>query len=396
MTFFLRCYPTIPHLINDLFGTDLKFPVYSFGFFLALAIFTAAIVLTREMKRKEKQGLLPPSYENVIKGEPAKPLDLLTSAIIGFLLGFKIIGAAFQYDLFVSNPQDFLISGEGSLIGGIFGAILLAINKFYEKKKQLLDKPITERIEIFPSDRVSDITIIAAITGVLGAKLFHNLEYWEDFMANPVSGLISFSGLSIYGGLVVGAACVIWYAAKKGIKIIHLADAVAPALIISYGVGRIGCQISGDGDWGIDNLMPKPEWMSFLPDWIWSYNYAYNVNGDGNPIVGCGGKFCFMLENPVFPTPLYETAMAFIIFGVLWFLRKKITTPGRIMALYLILNGIERFWIEKIRVNIPYHIGGYEITQAEIISVCFFLGGLFLWWWTGKKYQAESKDNAGL
>ena len=383
MTLLLRCYPTIPHLINDWFGTDFNFPIYSFGFFLALAIFVAAWVLQREMKRKEKQGLLQPSFTEITKGEPVKLMELITNAIIGFLLGFKIVGAAMNYDLFVSNPQDYLISAQGSLAGGLIGAILLAVNKYYEKKKQQLPKPITEKVKVWPSDRVSDIAIIAAVTGVLGSKLFHNLEYWEDFMANPISGLISFSGLSIYGGLLVGGACVIWYLYKKNISVIHMADAIAPSLILSYGVGRIGCQLSGDGDWGIDNLMPKPEWLSFLPDWLWAYDYAYNVNGEGIPIAGCGGKFCFALENPVFPTPLYETIMATIIFAILWYFRKRIEIPGRIMALYLVLNGIERFWIEKIRVNIPYHIADYEITQAEIISVVFFLGGLFLWWWSG-------------
>jgi prolipoprotein diacylglyceryltransferase len=82
------------------------------------------------------------------------------------------------------------------------------------------------------------------------------------------------------------------------------------------------------------------------------------------------------LVPPVFPTPVYETIMCLVLFGILWALRKRLTVPGLMITLYVIMNGVERFLIEKIRVNTKYHIAGLEITQAEIISAVFIVGGL--------------------
>ena len=134
--------------------------------------------------------------------------------------------------------------------------------------------------------------------------------------------------------------------------------------------------MSGDGDWGIDNLAPKPEWMSMLPDWMWSYTFPHNVIHAGIPIENCSGTFwepyCRELANPVWPTAFYETIMALLIFSLLWSIRKRIRIPGMLFCIYLGLNGIERFSIEKIRINTEYNILG-GITQAEIISFCLIL-----------------------
>ncbi|MBU2555458.1 MAG: prolipoprotein diacylglyceryl transferase, partial [Bacteroidetes bacterium] len=81
---------------------------------------------------------------------------------------------------------------------------------------------------------------------------------------------------------------------------------------------------------------------------------------------------------PVFPTPIYETTMSVIIFLFLWFIRKKIKIAGLLFAIYLMFNGIERFLIEKIRVNNVFELWGLEVTQAEVISTLIFLGGLVL------------------
>jgi prolipoprotein diacylglyceryltransferase len=170
------------------------------------------------------------------------------------------------------------------------------------------------------------------------------------------------------------AICIFAY--RKNISIKHLCDAAAPALMIAYAIGRMGCQLSGDGDWGIDNLNPKPEVLAFLPDWFWSYNYPHNVLGEGIPIPGCEGQHCAQLPNPVYPTPLYEAIVCIAMALILWFSRKKFKTPGVFFFTYLILNGVERFSIEKIRVNTTYKLFGYAITQAEIISFIFILMGI--------------------
>jgi len=155
----------------------------------------------------------------------------------------------------------------------------------------------------------------------------------------------------------------------------YVLDDVAPALMISYGVGRLGCHFSGDGDWGIVNTAAKPDW---IPQFLWSYDYPNNVINEtaNSKIPGCTWDYCNVLAEAVYPTPLYEFLMALILFGLLWFLRKRIKTVGLLFFIYLILNGLERFWIEKIRVNEDYEILGMQSTQAEFIAVMLMLIGL--------------------
>ena len=105
---------------------------------------------------------------------------------------------------------------------------------------------------------------------------------------------------------------------KNNIRWKHIADVAAPGLIIAYGIGRIGCQVSGDGDWGIANAATKPDWLGFLPDWIWSYTFPHNIINEGIPIPGCIGPHCFELAQGVYPTAFYETVMTVIIFSILW------------------------------------------------------------------------------
>jgi prolipoprotein diacylglyceryltransferase len=115
--------------------------------------------------------------------------------------------------------------------------------------------------------------------------------------------------------------------------------------------------------------------------------YAHNVIGEGVPIKDCVGPYCNQLPMPVYPTALYEVIACLILFGVLWFLRTRINIAGRLAALYLMFNGIERFTIEKIRVNTKYVDLPFQPTQAELISLFLFLGGVFLWWKAGKWNQ---------
>jgi phosphatidylglycerol:prolipoprotein diacylglycerol transferase len=223
---------------------------------------------------------------------------------------------------------------------------------------------------------MGNLTILAAVFGILGAKLFHNLENFDTFLADPIGSLLSFSGLTFYGGLICGITAAIWYARSKNIKTIHLLDAAAPGIMIAYGIGRLGCQLSGDGDWGIVNTAAKPSWISFLPDWVWSFKFPHNVISDGVPIPGCVGRHCMELPLPVYPTSLYEAIIAITLFFVLWAMRKSIKIPGLLFAIYLMMNGLERFFIEKIRINNIIQFAGIEFTQAELIASIIFLLGL--------------------
>ena len=230
---------------------------------------------------------------------------------------------------------------------------------------------------IWPHEKVGDITMVAAISGVVGAKLFaifESIESIKSFIRDPFHTLFSGSGLAIYGGLIVAFFAVTWYVRKFGIKILTICDATAPSLMIGYGVGRIGCQLSGDGDWGVV-AANKPNWFIF-PDWLWSNTYPRNVAQEGVKMVDCVGNYCTELAQGVYPTPIYETILAFIIFGILWSLRKTLIKPGQIFFLYCLLNGLERFFIEKIRVNDTFDFGVFTASQAEIIAFFLFFIGI--------------------
>jgi phosphatidylglycerol---prolipoprotein diacylglyceryl transferase len=375
-------YPTISHLIYDLFGLDIPLPIQTFGFWVAIAFLMASWIISLELRRKESLGLLSPFKTKEVIGKGLSNYDIVSSIFFGFLLGFKAVEAFFYYSDLVNNPQEFILSSRGNLFGGILIALASLYIKWSDNKKQKLTTPKTIDKTLHPYELVGNLTMIAAVSGVIGAKIFHNLENFDLFLSDPLGQLLSFSGLTFYGGLIFGAISVIWYAKKFNIKIKHLIDSSAPALMLAYGIGRIGCQMSGDGDWGIVNLAPKPDWMGFLPNWMWSYTFPHNVINAGIPIDGCVGNFCYQLANPVWPTAFYEVVMSLILFGILWFLRKRINIPGMLFFIYFIFNGIERFFIEKVRVNTEYNILG-GITQAEIISflliVTGFLGCLYLY-----------------
>ncbi|MBC7381470.1 MAG: prolipoprotein diacylglyceryl transferase [Bacteroidia bacterium] len=373
-------YATISDLLRDLFGFNIPLPIQTFGFFMALSFAGAYWTTLNELKRKEASGLLHTFLRNSIKNEPITLIDFITATIIGAFIGFKGLEMVLDYDALVLNPQGFLLSGKGSWFGALIGGAYAYYIKWKEAKTLEGTQPEKVKVEMHPYELMGNIVAIAAIAGILGAKIFHNLENLDEFMADPMGSLISFSGLTFYGGLIVAAVLIIWYAGKNGVPAFMMMDAAAPGLMLAYGIGRIGCHLSGDGDWGIDNLAPQPGWLSFLPEWVWAYRYPHNVLSDGIPIAGCEGAHCNMLANPVFPTPLYEAIACILLFFLLWSMRKRFSIPGTLFCFYLILNGLERFLIEKIRVNTTYQIFGKHITQAELISSILFLSGIIGWY----------------
>ena len=417
-------YPNLYFAFKDLFGNLpawlnwLRF-INSFGFFVALSFIAAAVTLTKELMRKEREGLLQYREQLVLIGKPATPTELSLNFGLGFILGFKLVGLFTANSALTANVQEYLLSLQGNLPAGIAGGVLLAGLKFYEKNKQKLPQPQEKKVRIWPHDRVGDLTIYAFIFGFAGAKIFNSLETWDDFVRDPVGSLFSFSGLTFYGGLICAALAIWYYARKNGIGFWHLNDAAAPGLMLAYAVGRIGCQVSGDGDWGILNsayitppsgkpvlatheqfiqalqqnsqlYLPQfgsldkvPHWSvkapSFLPDWLFAYSYPHNVIGEGARLLDCNTQFCTQLPIPVFPTPIYETLTCLVLFFILWSLRKRLRVPGMLFGIYLILNGIERFLVEHIRVNSTYNIFGFHPTQAELISFGLVVAGALIY-----------------
>ena len=369
-------YPTISHLLNDLLGINIPLPIATFGFFLIVAIYAGGIALTKEVKRRKGPQTFPVFEETFIEGKPPSIPEILLASLWSFLIGYKLVEAFLHYSDLVADPQSFILSTRGDFMGGLVFGLFTAFTRFVQGQKQVLPEPKTVKKMVEPEEQVGTLLVIAGLSGILGSKIAHNLEHIDLLLKDPVGQLLGFTGLSFYGGLILGAICTLWYARKKNISAIHLLDAISPSLILAYGVGRIGCQLSGDGDWGIKNTAPKPDWMSFLPDWTWSYTYPNNVLSAGEPIAGCVGKYCNELAVPVYPTPLYEIVMCLAIFGFLWAIRTRIKKPGVLFGIYLMFNGVERFIIEKIRVNPPYKFLGIEATQAELIATALFVGGL--------------------
>lgn len=410
-------YPDFQYLLESLTGSAMPewLSIFkTFGFFVAIAFLAAAWTLSLELKRKEQMGLLHPTETIVIVGKPATMSDYIWAVVSGFLLGFKVGGIFGNIARVSPDPLGYIFSTEGNLLAGLAVGGLLLYLKYSEKKKQELPKPEERRSVTHPHQRAMEILLIAAVSGMAGAKIFNAFETWDQFLADPIGSLFSSAGLTFYGGLIVATISLYFYSRKHKIPFKHLCDAAAPGLILAYGIGRLGCHFAGDGDWGIFNsayitnadgtlraaavgefndvvakvssvykdittiphiYAPAPSW---LPDWLYGMNYAHNVNHDGVLIQGCTGNYCAVLPVSVFPTPLYEFATCMLLFGMLWALRTRFKLPLQLFGLYLIVNGLERFFVEKIRVNYKYDLGFIKPTQAEIISTILVITGLVL------------------
>lgn len=439
-------YPNLYFAFRDWFGWEINaFKIfYTFGIFVAIAFIVAAWVLTKELKRKEKSGQLKPREEYILSGKPASFFDLFINGLVGFIFGYKLIGAFMASRQSGIDLQEYIFSYSGNVAAGLVVGAALIFLKYREKNKQKLAQPEKRKVRIWPHDRVGDIVILALVFGIIGAKLFDNLENWDRFIENPIGNLLSPSGLTFYGGLICATIAILVFAKRKGIHLLHLIDAAAPALMIAYAIGRIGCQVAGDGDWGIYNSAyiseepgkvvaaapgdfekklkehstyflngmvadstDKPQFVtdrhsatlaqvphksfkapSFIPVWMVAYTYPHNVNEDGILLNDCTGRYCRALPQPVFPTPFYELVACGLLFGILWAIRKRIVVPGVLFCIYLIFNGIERFLVETIRVNTTYSIFGLHPTQAELISFLLVVTGIAGIFYFRKKHRA--------
>lgn len=369
-------FPTLSHIIEYLFGVNVKLPVQTFGFFEAMAFVLAFIVFRSEFKRKEQLGRIRSFKKFVIIGKPASAAELVFNSVIGFIVGFKLAGVLLNYTVFAVNPVRFIFSLQGNIPGGLFIALLFFYLTYQGKRDEQLPVPETVEKDVHPYQLMPTITLWCAFWGFIGAKFFSCLENWGDFMHNPWQQLFSITGWTFYGGLIFGALAYLIYGYRRGMKLIDLADIGSPGMMLAYAVGRIGCQLSGDGDWGVVSLSPKPSMLSWTPDWVWSFKFPHNVINSGIPINNCSGNYCHQLVYGVFPTSFYEVLICTGLFLILWTLRKRITIPGVMVFLYFLLNGLERLLIEQIKVNQHYYIGKFAFTQAELVGLCLLIGGV--------------------
>lgn len=376
-------YPDLSYLFNALLGTepDNWLSIFkTFGFFLAIAFLVSAVVFSIELRRKAQEGAYQPVTVRLTEGMPATWGEIAANALVGLIMFGKGAYAYQNFESFRTDPASSILSLKMNWIAGILGALLFGGLTWWDSNRKRAQQPIERDVQVWPHDRISEMTVWAAVGGILGAKLFDVFDNWESFVQHPIDTLLSGGGLAFFGGLVLGFIAVVSYMWRQRIPFWPTADAVAPALTAGYGVGRIGCQMSGDGDWGIVNNAPKPDWMGFLPDWMWAFRYPHNVLNTSytdpvpsTPIEGCTWDYCLQLSEPVYPTPFYEVIMMSIVFGILWSLRKRVKVTGMLFFIYLGLIAIERFVIEKIRVNVVHDVLGMKLTQAEIISIGLFV-----------------------
>ena len=382
-------YPDLSYFLHDLIGTsrDNAFSIVkTFGLFLGITFFVMAIVLYLELKRKEKEGLLKPTSRSVLQGAGPKWSDVVINGIVGFLLGFKVAYVINNFAEFKADAAGVIFSSKGNVLIGIVSLLVFGGYVYWLGIKNKLEKPKLVKEVIYPHQKAGDMIIVAAVSGIIGSRVFSILENLDSFFKDPIEQLLSGSGLTVYGGLIFGTIAVAYYIKKHGVSILHGADSIAPALMLGYGVGRMGCQFSGDGDWGIVNEAAKPSWFIF-PDWAWAYEYPHNVLNEGIKLADCVGNYCRQLSPPVFPTPLYEITFCILAFGLMWYLRNKIKAPGISFTLFLILIGIERFFIEFIRINPTYDYFGYDLSQAQYLSIFMWIIGIGAIYYLNKKHK---------
>lgn len=194
------------------------------------------------------------------------------------------------------------------------------------------------------------IVAISTVIGVLGAKLWHVLETPQLLVQDPAGMLLDRAGFAWFGGLIAGILALLWQSRGAGLSKLGMLDLAAPAAAVGYGVGRLGCLISGDGDYGIPTNLP------------WGMSFP-------NGLVPTTQR--------VHPTPIYELIAALLIAWILWH-RSRPETPrsaGEITGEYLVMTGIARFLVEFIRINPKLYWG---MSNAQVAAVGSILAGIAL------------------
>jgi phosphatidylglycerol:prolipoprotein diacylglycerol transferase len=195
-----------------------------------------------------------------------------------------------------------------------------------------------------PVDWSYEMVFAALIGGLVGSRIDYVLQNWDKASDDLLGNILSGSGLVWFGGMVGGALGVILWARWRGFLGWQLFDSAAVPLAVGYAIGRVGCQLSGDGDYGTHSDLP------------WAMSYP-----DGT----------VPTTDTVHPTPVYETLAMGIAGVVLWRLRDRFA-PGVLFGLYLIFAGIERFLVEFIRRNEDVVVG---LTQAQLIALAMLALG---------------------
>ena len=248
------------------------------------------------------------------------------------------------------KPEIHVLGLSLKSFGIVFACGFLAAGAILVRRLRELGKPV---------DYAYEMAFAALVGGLVGSRLYYVIQNYSVVKHHLLSGLFGGSGLVWYGGLIGGAICVIAWARWRGMLNLALLDLASIPLAMGYAIGRIGCQVAGDGDYG-----------------KWCYH--------GQVAVTCAGsKLPWSMSYPhgtvptppgvkVQPTPIYETVAMGLIAWWLWRMRDRFR-PGALFAFYLVLSGTERLLVEFLRRNHRIALG---LTAPQLESVGLMIGGL--------------------
>lgn len=238
--------------------------------------------------------------------------------------------------------------------GLMFALAFLAAGALIAKRLKEIDKPV---------DWAYEMGFAALLGGVVGSRIYFIVQNYDSVKSDLLGNLFSGSGLVWYGGAIGGTLAVLAWAWYRDFLGLALLDLAAPALALGYAIGRIGCQLSGDGDYG------KP----------WNGPWAMSYPNGTVPT-----------DRTVHPTPIYETLAMGLGAWMLWQLRNRFRT-GVLFAIYLVYAGAERFLVEFIRRNTDVALG---LTAAQLESLAMMVAGIFWICLVRQRYGTVSRVNA--
>jgi phosphatidylglycerol:prolipoprotein diacylglycerol transferase len=198
----------------------------------------------------------------------------------------------------------------------------------------------------------SPLVFWAAVGGLLGARLWIIVDDFGAFVAQPLNFMLTGAGFVWYGGLVGGLLAVSLFIRRHRLPWLVTTDCLALAAPLGHAIGRIGCHLAGDGDWGMETTLP---WGMAYSNAIIGWDYAPGVR--------------------VHPAPLYEAALYTMIFAILWRLRLRVQGAGVILGAYFALAGVARFGVEFVRIE-PRVLFG--LTEAQLFSAGLVVVGSVL------------------
>jgi phosphatidylglycerol:prolipoprotein diacylglycerol transferase len=239
---------------------------------------------------------------------------------------------------------------ELQTFGICFGVAFLSAGALVARRLQELGKPV---------DWAYELIFAALVGGLVGSRVDYLIQNWDEVSDDLLGNVFTGSGLVWFGGLVGGAIGVVLWARWRGWLGLRLLDVTAPGLALGYAIGRVGCQLSGDGDYGVESDLP---WAMAYPE----------------------GTVATTEE--VHPTPVYETLAMGLVTLVLWRLRDRFK-PGVLFAVYLVLAGTERLLVEFVRRNDSVLAG---LTLAQLISIAMIAAGT-VWLARAGDLRAEAR-----